>query len=166
MFVRKTEGTAVSAERVRRFLDERDIDYDLQTHERAVTAQEVAAAEHESGWHVAKPVILSADGELVMAVVAAASEVDLGKATAALGAADVGLADEDDFGAAFPDCEVGAEPPLGNVYDVPVVFDETLVGEERLVFRAGTHDTTMSMATEDYLEAVQPTISDIAVPAD
>lgn len=156
----------MSAERVRSFLDERGIDYDLQTHERAVTAQEVAAAEHESGWHVAKPVILEADGELVMAVVAAACEVDLAKATAALGAAEVALADEDDFGDRFPDCEVGAEPPFGNVYDVPVLLDETLMGEERLVFRAGTHDTTMSMATADYLEAVEPTVTDIAVPAD
>ncbi len=156
----------MSAERVREFLDEQGVDYDMQTHERAVTAQEVAAAEHVSGWQVAKPVILAADGDLVMAVVAAACEVDLSKATAALGAADVALADEDDFQEAFPDCEGGAEPPFGNVYDMPVLLDEMLTGEERLVFRGGTHDTTMSMATDDYVRVVQPTVTDIAVPAD
>lgn len=156
----------MSAERVRQFLDQQGVDYDMQTHERAVTAQEVAAAEHESGWHVAKPVILNADGELVMAVVAAACELDLAKATAALGAADVALADEDEFQDAFPDCEGGAEPPFGNVYDMPVLVDEVLTGEERLVFRGGTHDTTISMATADYISAVQPTVTDIARPAD
>lgn len=156
----------MSAERVRSFLDDEGVDYDMQTHERAVTAQEVAAAEHESGWHVAKPVILEADGELVMAVVAAACEVDLSKVTAALGAAEVGLADEDAFRDVFPDCEVGAEPPFGNVYDVPVLFDEILTDEDRLVFRGGTHDTTIGMATDDYVRVVQPTVTDIATPAD
>lgn len=156
----------MSAEQVKRLLDEQGVAYATHTHDRAVTAQEVAAAEHESGWHVAKPVMLLADGELVMAVIAAASEVDLGKATAALGAADVTLAGEDDFEDAFPDCELGAQPPFGNVYDVPVLLDGELTGEPQLVFRAGSHTETMSMATDDYVRVVQPTVSDIAVPQD
>lgn len=145
----------MAAERVRRFLDEQGIPYESETHERAVSAQRLAHAEHVSGWTVAKPVILDADGELVMAVIPAPALVDLERASDALGC-DVRLATEAAFTDRFPDCEAGAEPPLGSMYGLRTIVDTILDEDEFVVFRAGTHDTTMRMRVADYLAAETP----------
>jgi Ala-tRNA(Pro) deacylase len=145
----------MAAERVRRFLDEHEVPYDSETHERAVSAQRLAHAEHVSGWMVAKPVMLDADGELVMAVVPAPAYVDLERASESFDC-DVRLASEDDFTGRFPDCEAGAEPPFGSMYDIRTVIDPILDEDEYIVFRAGTHDTTMRMRMSDYVAVEDP----------
>jgi hypothetical protein len=96
------------AEKVRRHLVEHGIAYEVTEHREAFTAQEMAAALHEPGSRVAKAVMLMADGELVMAVLAAPDHVSLKAARAALGRRDVRLATEDVCGVAFPDCDLGA----------------------------------------------------------
>lgn len=145
----------MAAERVRRFLDEHEVPYESEIHERAVSAQRLAAAEHVSGWMVAKPVMLDADGELVMAVVPAPAYVDLERASVSFDC-DVRLARESDFTDRFPDCEPGAEPPFGSMYDIRTVIDPILDEDEYIVFRAGTHDTTMRMRMSDYVAVEDP----------
>jgi Ala-tRNA(Pro) deacylase len=74
------------------------------------------------------------------------------------------MADEERFAETFPDCEVGAMPPFGNLYGVPVCVDETLANDETIVFRAGTHTDTMSVAYADFERLVEPTVADFADP--
>jgi Ala-tRNA(Pro) deacylase len=154
----------MAAERVREFLEEHRIAYEVHTHDRAVTAQQVAAAEHESGWHVAKPVLVHAGGNLAMFVVPAPMLVDLDKAAKTLGAEDARLAEEAEFSDRFPDCELGAEPPFGNLYGVPVHVDERLLTEQRLVFSAGSHTETMTVSLGDYLRLVEPERVSVGIP--
>lgn len=154
----------MTAERVRELLDEHGVTYEVHAHDRAVTAQEVAAAEHESGWHVAKPVLLRARGRLVMIVVPAPMHVDLGKAAAALGADVAELAGEGEFSAKFPDCETGAAPPFGTLYGVPTYVDEQLLTEQRVVFAAGSHTETMTVSLGDWLRLVEPQRISVGVP--
>lgn len=151
----------MAAERIRRFLAEHDVEYDSQTHDRAVPSQRIAATEHISGWEIAKPVMLIAEGELIMAVIPAPAYVDLERASQAF-AGEVRLAREDEFVDRFPDCEPGAEPPFGALYDIPVYADPILQEDEHLTFRAGTHDTTMRMRTEDWLAVEQPVLLELA----
>jgi Ala-tRNA(Pro) deacylase len=151
----------MTAERVRARLDERGIHYDLVDHSLAYTAQEIAAAEHVAGESFAKPTLLMADGNLVMAVLPGPLRVDFEKARRALGAKEVRLAREAEFSSTFPDSEVGAEPPFGNLYGVPVYVDQRLTAS-RIVFNAGSHRQTMTMALSDFLDAVQPGQADLA----
>lgn len=155
----------MAAERVRTFLDEQGVDYEADVHPRAVDAQHLAEAEHVSGWMVAKPVMLEADGELVMAVIPAPAMVDLDLAGEYLGA-EARLADEATFAPRFPDCESGAEPPFGSLYGVRTIVDPILRRDERLTFRAGTHDTALRVRTEDYLAVVDAEEAAVAVFAD
>jgi len=141
----------MSAERVRDFLRENGVPFQTHVHPHAVTAQEVAAAEHESGWHVAKPVLLMVDKELVMAVLPAPLLVDLDQARRVLNANEVRLADEAEFAPVFDDCETGAEPIFGSLYDVPVVVDERLAEVPRIRFAAGRHTETIEVATKAFL---------------
>lgn len=144
----------MGAERVRRFLDERGVAYDADVHDRAVDAQHLAEAEQVSGWLVAKPVLLEVDGRLVMVVIPGPAQVDVDRVREQLDADEVRLAREGEFVDRFPDCEPGAEPPFGQLYDVEMYIDPILRQDEALVFRAGTHDTAMRVRTEDYLAAV------------
>ena len=151
----------MTAERVRAHLDEQGIRYELADHPVAYTAQEIAAAEHVAGETFAKPTLLMADGKLVMAVLPGPRRVDFDKARRALGAEEVRLAKEAEFSSAFPDCEVGAEPPFGNLYGLPVYVDERLTASP-IVFNAGSHRQTMTMALSDFVDVVTPIRADLA----
>ncbi len=147
----------MSAERVRAAFEEHGIDYELNEHPQAMTAQEMAAAEHRPGWQVAKPVFLWGGGELVMLVMPAPLEVDLDEAAAALGLERMRLATEEEFTEQFPDCEGGAEVPFGNFYDMPVYVEERLLEEAQITFAFGRHDQAATISVEDYVSMAQPT---------
>jgi Ala-tRNA(Pro) deacylase len=149
------------ARKLHELLDHHGITYERHTHERVVSAQRLAAAEHVSGWEVAKPVLLWISGELAMAVVPAAAEVDLDKCTELLGHNEVRLATEDEFVATFADSEPGAEPPFGNLYGVPVFVDQSLRTQQRIVCRDGTHTSSITIAVADYERVVDPEIADL-----
>jgi Ala-tRNA(Pro) deacylase len=72
------------------------------------------------------------------------------------------MASERDFAPRFADCEPGAMPPFGNLYDVPVYVDRALGNNERIVFQAGTHTVTMSVPYADFERLAHPTVADLA----
>jgi Ala-tRNA(Pro) deacylase len=152
----------MEAHRVREYLISHGVDYEIEQHPRAFTAQEVAAAEHVSGRKFAKPVIVNADGRLIMIVLPANRLLDLEKVKAMLGADDVRLAREEEFAPIFDDCERGAEPPFGNLYGLPTIVDVDLTTEE-VVFNAGSHTETMKLPTLKYLGLVHPEKADVAL---
>jgi Ala-tRNA(Pro) deacylase len=151
--------------RLEDYLRGNEIPYQVQHHPRAITAQEVAATEHVPGRLFAKTVMVSIDGgEMIMLALPAPYHVNPEKAAAALGAPEARLADEERFAETFPDCEVGAMPPFGNLYGVPVYVDRTLTNDETIVFRAGTHADTMSVAYADFERLVEPAVADFTDP--
>lgn len=152
----------MSAEKVRGFLMEHGVEYSTDEHRLTYTTSETAEAGHVPGKDMAKVVLLMADGRLVMAVVPGDRRVDLDKAQATLGATEVRLAEEREFSPSFPDCEVGAEPPFGPLYDVPMVVDEGFSGPS-ITFDAGTHTDTITMSLEDYLRVTSPKRGDLTV---
>jgi Ala-tRNA(Pro) deacylase len=123
----------------------------------------VAASEHVPGRMLAKTVMVLADGEMVMLALPAPYQVDLEMAAAALGVDETRLAEEEEFEDSFPDCEVGAMPPFGNLYGVPVYVERTLAEDETIVFRSGTHTETMSVSYADFERLVEPTVAQFAL---
>ena len=111
---------------------------------------------------LAKVVMLSADGRLCMFVLPAPAKVDLEKAAGVVSAKEARLAHEDEFADRFPGCEVGAMPPFGNLYDVPLYVDKSLAQDETIVFEAGTHTDTMSMKYADFERLAKPTVAEFA----
>jgi Ala-tRNA(Pro) deacylase len=150
-------------DRLENYLRENAVPFEVQHHPRTITAQEVAAAEHVPGKMLAKVVVVMADGEMVMLALPASYQVDLEKVGAVMGADEVRLADEEGFEDAFPDCEVGAMPPFGNLYDLPVYVEQALAEDETIFFRAGTHTDTMSIGYADFERLVEPTVTDFAL---
>ncbi|HEX6299425.1 MAG TPA: YbaK/EbsC family protein [Acidimicrobiia bacterium] len=101
-----------------------------------------------------------ADDRLVMAVIPGDEMVDLEKAERALGAGSLRLAEEDEFAASFPDCEPGAEPPFGALYEVPTLVDHGL-DSPRITFNAGTHADPITMALDDHRDLTKPKRADL-----
>ena len=149
--------------RLEAYLRDKQVPFEVRHHPRAITAQEVAASEHVPGKMMAKTVVVFAGGETIMLALPASHRVDVDKAAAALGAKEVRLAREGELAAYFPDCEVGAMPPFGNLYDVPVWVDRSLAEDEAIVFRAGTHTDTMSLTYGDYARLAKPNVAEFAV---
>ncbi len=144
-------------EKLEAYLREQAVPFQVHHHPLAYTAQAVAQAEHVSGKMVVKVIMAFADEKLVMLAVPAPKHVSLNKAAEATGAQDVRLAHEEEFAAAFPDCEVGAMPPFGNLYGIPVYADTELAQDETIVFNAGTHEDTIHMKYADFERIVKPT---------
>lgn len=149
-------------ERLENYLRENGVLYENQHHTRAITAQEVAATEHVPGRMFAKTVMVLADERLVMLVLPAPRHVNPKKAADVLGVEEVYLAGEKRFTETFSDCEVGAMPPFGSLYGVPVYSDKALSEDETIVFRSGTHTDTMSVSYADFEKLVKPTVAEFA----
>ena len=144
--------------RLRTFLDENDVRYLRIDHSPAYTAQEIAALTHISGKELAKTVMVKVDGELAMAVLPASDYVDFDALSVAAGSADVDLAEEDEFQARFPDCELGAMPPFGNLYEMKVFLSPALAEDEEITFNAGSHTELIKMKYSDYERMVGASI--------
>ena len=143
-------------------LDSKRIPYQLMTHARAYTAQGVAASLHVSGWEFAKSVVVrTEDGRRLMAVVPGSRHLDL-KALGGLVGSSVELLPEPEMARLFPGSEAGAEPPFGNLYQLPVYVDESLARDQQIVFNAGSHVEAVRMKYADWARLVQPVIARIA----
>jgi Ala-tRNA(Pro) deacylase len=149
-------------EKMKEFLDEHGIKYVTFQHSPAYTAQEIAQSAHISGKNLAKVVVLKVDGTMAMAVVPASHHVDLESLKDAANANLVELADEQEFKGMFPDCETGAMPPFGNLYDMNVFVSDGLAEDEAIAFNAGTHTELVGLAYRDFERLVQPKLGNFS----
>ena len=141
------------------YLDEMGVHYRASKHEDAFTAQDLAAAEHIPGRKVIKPVVVRADGEFVMCALPASYKIDLGELRQQLQCEEVQLADETALQEIFSDCELGAAPPIGRLYGLPTLMDESLFADDRVTFQAGTHSDAVTMTLADYRRVAQPEVA-------
>jgi Ala-tRNA(Pro) deacylase len=139
-------------------LDEAKVSYEVFNHPLAYTAQEIAAAQHVPGKELAKVVMLLVDDALVMGVITGNQKIGLNTVKASLGAREVRLATEDEFTARFPECEIGAMPPFGNLFGLSVYADPALEKDEYIYFNAGNHAQTVRLKYEDFARLAQPRV--------
>lgn len=147
-------------EDVKAYLAQKELDYELKKHPLAYTAQETAGAQHVPGSRLAKTVIVKAGDEYIMCVLPAIHLIDFTKLTDVIGHDDVRLATEEEIAQLFPGCDVGAEPPFGDWYQLRVYLDSALSNNDRIVFNAGTHTDTVEMAFEDWRTLNSPVEAD------
>lgn len=149
--------------KIQDYLKQHRARFDLHDHPPAYTAQEVAASEHVSGNRLAKVVVVKADKDFAMCVLPASYKLDMDKVAAALDARKVRLADEAELAKLFPDTEVGAEPPFGDLYNLSTVVDTRLAEEDEITFQAGSHHQSIRMKYADYAELAKPAVADLGV---
>jgi len=148
--------------KLREFLDQNQVDYTHTVHPLAYTAREVASAEHVPAREMAKTVIFLGEEGYGMAVLASDSLVDLEQLRLDLGLTRLRLATEAELGELFPACELGAMPPFGNLFGLPVYVDSRLHGEDTITFNAGSHRDVIHMHWRDFQRLVNPAIISFA----
>lgn len=144
-------------EPLRRLLEEKKVPYDLMPHREAFTAQEIAQASRVAGRLVAKPVIVrESENNYYMAVVTAPQQVDLATIHRMTGRPKGHLASEDEMRRLFPDCELGAMPPIGRLYGMPTYVDEVFRTHELIYFQPGNHHEVVKMRFVDFEQVAGP----------
>ena len=146
--------------KIREFLDSHKVWYQFCTHSPAYTAQGLAHVQHVSGKELAKVVMVVADKRMVMTVLSGSHRVEVDQLHALLNCQNCRLATEEEFKDLFPDCEVGAMPPFGNLYGMKVYVTSNLADEKEIAFNAGVHTEVIKLAYEDFERLVQPTVLD------
>lgn len=144
--------------KLQEYLDSHHIKYESIKHSPSFTAQEIAASAHIPGKNMAKTVVVKIDGEMAMVVLPAPQMVRINHLKAETGAQEVELASEEEFKSRFPDCEVGAMPPFGNLYEMDTYVEESLADDQEITFNAGTHTELIRMAYADFHNLVRPKI--------
>ena len=151
-------------------LDEAKVPYEVFNHALAYTAQaylqhlysdagqEIAAKQHFSGNEMVKVVMLEVDDELVMGVIAGNHKINPDTVRATLGASRVRLATEDEFTSRFPECEIGAMPPFGNLFGLKVFVDPALEKDKDIYFNSGNHVQTVRLRYKDFAALVKPRV--------
>jgi Ala-tRNA(Pro) deacylase len=143
---------------IKEFLDQNNVKYVSIKHSRSFTAQEIAASAHIHGKRIAKTVVLKVDGKLVFAVLPASYKVDFDLLKESLGYTNIRLANEQEFKDKCPGCEVGAMPPMGNLFNLETYVAASLVEDEEIAFNAGNHTELIRMLYTDFEKIVKPKI--------
>ena len=149
--------------RLKEFLDSHDIKYVIISHSRAFTAQETATSAHVPVKELAKTVMVKIDGKMAMAVLPASTKIDFELLKKATGSGKVEIASEKEFKNLFPDCEIGAMPPFGNLYGMDVFVAESLTEDREIAFNAGSHRELVKLAYKDFEQLEKPKIITFSV---
>lgn len=152
----------MACEKLLEYLDERGILYEKIVHPEAYSAQETADRARVPGREFAKTVMIKLDGRMAMAVLPAPEKVNFTLLQQAAGARTISLATEPDFNEMFPDCDLGAMPPFGNIYDLDVFVSATMSATEHIAFPAGTHTELLRMTYADFSRLVRPRMARFA----
>lgn len=147
------------------YLQEQGCAYKVTEHKPVYTAEQLASAENVPGRQVAKPVVVRSDGRFYLCVLPADRRIDLYALQKHLKAKNVRLASEQEMNQLFADTELGAEPPLGNLYDLPTLMDKKLAKDKEIVFQAGSHEQAVWMSMKQYKKLANPIIGSFSYPA-
>ncbi len=149
-------------QRLKELLDQAGVAYQVATHPTAYTAQEVAQAQHVPGRELVKVVVIRTSAGFALLALPATHRVALSRVHAFLSDPQARLATEQEFRDLFPQCEIGAMPPFGNLFGLPLYVDESLARDENIVFNAGSHTETVRMRYQDFVRVAQPVICSFA----
>ncbi|NWF88708.1 MAG: YbaK/EbsC family protein [Ignavibacteriaceae bacterium] len=150
------------AKKLKEFLDASKIKYVSISHSSAYTAMEIAAMAHVPGKDLAKTVMIKINGHMAMAVLPATHMIKMDLLKKVVGNENIRLATEQEFKDKFPDCEVGAMPPFGNLYGMEVYASSALKDDEEIVFNAGSHTELIKVSYKDFERLVNPKVAEIS----
>jgi Ala-tRNA(Pro) deacylase len=153
------EGKMAIPQRIRDYLDSRNVPYETLHHSQAFTAQEVAHSLHVSGKRCVKAVVVGGDKKPVLALVPASHRLDFQKLKTELKCSHLEMLPETELVKLFPDCDLGAIPPFGHLYGIDVWVDRLVASTETVLFCAGTHEDCIRMKYSDFAKLAQPRLA-------
>jgi Ala-tRNA(Pro) deacylase len=144
-------------------LDERGISYEVVEHGMAFTAAAEARAAGQEPANAVKSVLLRDLEGYELVVIQASDRLDLQKVREQLGESrsELRLATEDEMGSDFPQFELGALPPLGQMLPAPEIVDRRVLDHERVLCNAGDHTHSVLLDPKEIVRASNAEIADV-----
>ncbi len=157
-------------ERIIALLRAKQISFELFEHEPVRTSEEAAFMRAQrSGLtpeeHLkcgAKAMVLRSEGKFIQVVISAAKKVDLAKVKKLLNTDSLSLASPQEVEKVI-DSVPGSVPPFGNLFNIPVYVDKSLLSNEFMDFSAGEKTVSIEMKVKDWQAVVNPVICDVAL---
>jgi Ala-tRNA(Pro) deacylase len=149
--------------KIKELLQKEGVDYEILEHPLTYTASETAQAQHIPGHRMVKSVIVKGDEKWLLCVLPATHHIDFDRLKREFGFKHAVLASEDEISALFPEYEVGAMPPFGQLASIPVYVDKDLLENENIAFNAGTHTDLLRIRFKDFTHLVEPIFGDFSV---
>lgn len=152
------------AEKIKKYLCEKHIGYQILQHSLAYTAMETAGAQHVPGKQLIKSVIVKADNKYIMCVLSSNHMVNFNKLKKITNATEIYLANETEIESLFPEIDIGAEPPFGELFGLDVFVDRAVAENDEIVFNAGTHTDAIKIKYEDFAKLTKSKLVSFTEP--
>jgi Ala-tRNA(Pro) deacylase len=134
---------------VQSYLRENGVEPETVTHPKTPSASRTAQASHVPGERVAKGVLLKDENGYLLAVIPATHHIEM-QSLSSLTGRNLSLAEEDEVADAFPDCALGAVPPIGAPYGLETVVDDSLMKQPQTYLEGGDHATLLQVTAEEF----------------
>ncbi|MBI4042053.1 MAG: YbaK/EbsC family protein [Deltaproteobacteria bacterium] len=144
------------------YLESKKIKYQEVPHREAYTAQEVAQSVHARGQEVVKVVVVKGKKKFYMLALPASYKVDLDAFSEIVDEKELRLATEGEIQSLFPECEVGAMPPFGNLWKIDVYADKSLAADKEIWIQPGSHTSLIKISFADFKKLVKPKVEEFA----
>lgn len=132
------------------YLLDRGVRYTVEHHAASTTSLGTARKARVDEASLAKSVVLDDDRGFVLAVLPASRMLEIGRVRNQLGR-PLHLSREYEMVRLFPDCALGAVPPLGAAYGLPSVVDASFDDRDEIFFEGGDHETLVRMDGGEFL---------------
>jgi Ala-tRNA(Pro) deacylase len=152
------------AMRIAKLLAEQQVAFESLPHAPAFTAQKLAKSLHVPGRQVAKCVLLRGSSGFLLAILPATHQIEVDRLARYLGG-EVRLATGEEIASIFPDCEWGVVPPFGTLYGIRTLLDDSLAGEDMMVFEDQTHVEAIRLRCADFERLEKPLRFPFSKPA-
>ncbi|KKR79282.1 MAG: Aspartyl-tRNA synthetase [Microgenomates group bacterium GW2011_GWB1_40_9] len=140
-------------------LDESHIIYKTYQHEAVFTSQDAAKVRNTNMHQGAKALIMYADGNPIMVVVPGDMKVDTKGFKELYQVRDLRMATSEEVEQVT--CVlIGAVPPFGNIFQIPLYVDQRLRENEEIVFNAGEHTKSIQMKETDFEKVAKPIVGE------
>jgi len=149
-------ATALS-ERLEQWLREAGVAFDVLDHAPAHTSEDAARVRGTRLRQGAKALVVRAEDRFVHCVLPADLRADNAALRALVGTRKLRFATREELHR-LTGCEPGAVPPFGNLFGLPVLLDEALCANERVVFSAGSHGRSITMRCADLVRLSGATV--------
>ncbi|HVX83740.1 MAG TPA: YbaK/EbsC family protein [Phycisphaerae bacterium] len=157
-FTLRSEAAGTIPLSVLDFLEQTQVSYEILWHKRDADAQHTAAHTHTPRLEFAKTVVVRAGEQEFLLLLPAHHHVNTDLVAQALDVPAVHLVPESRLSQLFPDCQVGAQPPFGTLYGLPVIVAAPMALDEQITFNAGSHDCAVRLRYADFERIEKPRV--------
>ena len=130
-------------------LNQHHIEYKLFEHKPVFTSEDASKIRNTPLHEGAKALVMMADDKPIILVLPADLKVDNSRFKKIFSIKDLRMATPDEV-EKLTGVKIGAVPPFGNLFQLPLYIDQSLFENEKIVFNAGDHSKSIQISSHDY----------------